>query len=430
MAAASSNIVHGSVLQQMSTFSLGSSSSDLPRISQAEETLKPYAGQSMTVEKIREVLQKLSEIFPTVAPSVRERAVKIEQKFVELLSFNLRQMQATLQEERPIYFPHDLVNMLSSIACSHVRISAFEQQGGFGTLTFMHVADQKYVVKSPIKGKEKVHNREVSHLLSLSPHPNVIGFYGILPLPDQPPQIVLEYAPDGDLYSLLERQKWLTPSEIGTLILQIMRAIKHLHDHRIIHRDVKPENAVLRKHPQCPEYPEGLQVQLIDFGLSFSHPPGTDLLTTKIEGSPHIFPPEYFFPKGKNSENKALFLISPKTDVWALGCLMFTMLSSDYHLYHALARRLKPDPFSGLRATQDTDKLYKAALKTLSAPNLQERINTVIKKLVGRASIAPPREVYAPFMQDCFQVDPDERSSIDALVNKFSALLAPQEPPK
>jgi len=401
-------------------------------IAQAEQALKPYAGQSMTDKKIQEVMQILSKISPTEAsppealPSVQDTA-KNEQKFFKLIRLNLTQMQAALQEnpQRPIYFPQNLVATLSRIAHSYIQTSPLKQKGSFGALAFLPLADQNYVVKSPTRGYDNVHINEIRHLQSLPDHPNVIAFCGIITQPDQRLYIVLEYMPDGDLGSLL-RTSSLEKSEIDTILSQVMGGIQHLHAHGVIHCDMKPENVVVRKDP--------LEVKIIDFGISTYHPPETDaFLTIQFQGSPLSLSPEYALPSARNADNRRLYLMSPKMDIWGLGCLLFKMISpkpADYAfaIPYGFVVAVGRDFFSDAKSSKDS---FKAVLQIFRIPDLNERINGVIHSIVNPVLTEEALKVYVSFMEACFKINPEERSSINALVRNFSDLLHhPQQPKK
>ena len=98
----------------------------------------------------------------------------------------------------------------------------------------------------------------VQLLLSLK-HPNIVACYESF-IEGTTLCIVMALCSGGDLGVVLQRQKGSLPEEtILDWFVQICLAIKHVHDHKILHRDVKPQNVFLAA--------DGL-LKLGDFGVS------------------------------------------------------------------------------------------------------------------------------------------------------------------
>ena len=65
----------------------------------------------------------------------------------------------------------------------------------------------------------------------------------------------------GDLFSYIMRKGgYLDEAEGSVIILQVLNAIKYLHDNELVHRDVKPENILVAS------LAEGARIILSDFG--------------------------------------------------------------------------------------------------------------------------------------------------------------------
>ena len=81
--------------------------------------------------------------------------------------------------------------------------------------------------------------REVQILSSVPEHPNIISFYAIaINYPDM--FIVTEFAKKGSLFSYLHKEKNVpTVSQSLTWALEVAQGMEHLHNHDIIHRDLK-----------------------------------------------------------------------------------------------------------------------------------------------------------------------------------------------
>lgn len=116
----------------------------------------------------------------------------------------------------------------------------------------------------------------------------------------------MEYADGGDLHSLIRQRKGSPIPEgmILDLLVQMCLALKHLHDRKIIHRDLKTENIFLNK--------AGV-LKLGDFGIAKVFKNTLQFAKTKI-GTPMYMSPEIFQDLAKYNH---------KTDMWSLGCIVY-----------------------------------------------------------------------------------------------------------
>lgn len=90
-------------------------------------------------------------------------------------------------------------------------------------------------------------------------HPNIVLLVGICSIPPNL-AIVTEYIQRGSLYDLLHKKKVsLTESDRRKLVRQVLSSIAFLHEHDIVHRDIKSHNFLVD---------DNLTVKLCDFGLA------------------------------------------------------------------------------------------------------------------------------------------------------------------
>ncbi|VDK31549.1 unnamed protein product [Gongylonema pulchrum] len=152
----------------------------------------------------------------------------------------------------------------------------------------------------------KIRIIEVS-LLSRLDHPHIISYYdsfeenGIL-------MIEMEYAEGGTLAQLLSSQEsLLRESEIMRMFEQMLSAVSYLHDNSVLHRDLKTANVFLTKDNN---------VKVGDFGISRMMSTETQAQGAQtIVGTPYYISPEMCEGKPYNE----------KSDVWALGCILYEM---------------------------------------------------------------------------------------------------------
>lgn len=145
--------------------------------------------------------------------------------------------------------------------------------------------------------------KEVKVLSSLD-HPNIISYKGSF-VQDKILNIVMEYADNGDLFEQIQNanKKHFKEEQILDWFVQICLALKHIHDRKILHRDIKCQNIFLTK--------DGL-VKMGDFGIAKILNHTTQFSKTAI-GTPYYLSPEIC--QGKN--------YNQKSDIWSLGCVLY-----------------------------------------------------------------------------------------------------------
>ncbi|KAG0023451.1 hypothetical protein BGZ80_009402 [Entomortierella chlamydospora] len=116
--------------------------------------------------------------------------------------------------------------------------------------------------------------------------------------------LVLEYAPQGELYKRLKRTKKFPEWQASKYIYELATALAYLHRKHVIHRDIKPENLLLGTHGE---------LKISDFGWSV-HAPSSR--RTTICGTLDYLAPEMV--EGRDHSNQV--------DLWSLGVLCYEFL--------------------------------------------------------------------------------------------------------
>jgi len=164
------------------------------------------------------------------------------------------------------------------------------------------VIPKKSLVKS--RAKQKLIS-EIKIHKSLH-HPNIVAFEHYFE-DSENVYLLIEICHNQTLNELLKRRKKLTELEVQCYSNQIIKALKYLHSHRVIHRDLKLGNLFIS---------EKMEIKVGDFGLA-----------TKLEfdgerkrtvcGTPNYIAPEIL--EGKTGH-------SYEVDVWSLGVIMYTLI--------------------------------------------------------------------------------------------------------
>jgi len=134
-------------------------------------------------------------------------------------------------------------------------------------------------------------------------HPNVVKMHGWFQDPKRL-YIILEYCPEGELFTYLhsQPQKRFSEKVASNYIKQMIQSLMYLHSKNIIHRDIKPENILV----------DGDTLKLADFGWSI-HTPANRRQT--YCGTLDYLPPEML--KGEEYSNSI--------DIWSIGVLTYEL---------------------------------------------------------------------------------------------------------
>ncbi|KAL2365595.1 hypothetical protein RJZ56_001472 [Blastomyces dermatitidis] len=150
--------------------------------------------------------------------------------------------------------------------------------------------------------------QEIAVLMSVN-HPNVLCLKDTFDESDGV-YLVLELAPEGELFNWIVANQKLTESEARHVFTQLFKGLKYLHERNIVHRDIKPENILL--------VDDRLTVKLADFGLAKII--GEDSFTTTLCGTPSYVAPEIL------EENPRHRKYSRAVDIWSLGVVLYICL--------------------------------------------------------------------------------------------------------
>lgn len=193
---------------------------------------------------------------------------------------------------------------------------------------------------------------EATVIARLNHHPNVVPIYDYW-REDHGAFLVLKYLGGGSLRDRLRQQIALPLDDVLTVMDRLVDVLAFAHDSGVIHRDLKPENVL---------FDEQGSVYLADFGIAKQT--NVDLtMPNSILGTPGYLAPEQIVARP----------VSPQTDIYALGIMLYECLVgerpfSDKHAFNVLLKHLtEPMPLFFCKdaevQTQINHVLQKAAAK-------------------------------------------------------------------
>ena len=189
-------------------------------------------------------------------------------------------------------------------------------KGVFGTVLLVKRKEDNniYAIKrvqiSGLNQKEKQNALNEIRILASISHQNIIGYKeSFFDEKAQTLNLVLEFADDGDLSTKIQNNKkmheYFTENEIWSIFIQMIQGLNVLHEHQIMHRDLKSANIFLTKAGIC---------KLGDLNVSKVVKKG--LLYTQT-GTPYFASPEVWMDKPYDY----------KSDIWSVGCILYEMCS-------------------------------------------------------------------------------------------------------
>src|SRR6185312_1970712 len=191
-------------------------------------------------------------------------------------------------------------------------------QGGMATVYLAQDLkhDRKVAIKvvrpelAAVIGAERF-LREIKTIATLQ-HPHILGLIDSGEI-DGTAYYVMPFVEGESLRDRLRREKQLPIDDAVRLATEVAAALDYAHRHGVIHRDIKPENILLH---------DGSAL-VADFGiaLAVSSAGGSRMTETGMSlGTPHYMSPEQAMGERE---------ITARSDVYALGCVLYEMLSGD-----------------------------------------------------------------------------------------------------
>lgn len=138
-------------------------------------------------------------------------------------------------------------------------------------------------------------------------HPNVVDVYDVGECEGRH-YIVMEYVRGRTLKQLISQRGALDKKEAVDIMIQLTSAVQHAHENNIIHRDIKPQNVLVK---------DDGTVKITDFGIALAHDAVQLTQSDAVLGSAHYLAPET--TRGEPATNQI--------DIYALGIVFYELLS-------------------------------------------------------------------------------------------------------
>lgn len=179
-----------------------------------------------------------------------------------------------------------------------------------------------------LSDKERDNALNEIRIIASIKHPNIVAYkecfydqanqslwYFFPPLSSS---VVMEFADQGDLFKMLRNQKteqqFLPEKRIWKIFIQVLNALKAVHDNFIVHRDLKVYSPITIPQSANILLCQDDLVKLADFNVSKILK--NKMIQTQI-GTPFYASPEIWRQQPYNH----------KSDIWSLGCILYEMCS-------------------------------------------------------------------------------------------------------
>lgn len=280
-------------------------------------------------------------------------------------------------------------------------------RGGMGTVYQARDKENGMTVAIKLMAQDLLHDsaarkrfeQEAAHLASLD-HPYIISVYNSGTTTQGAPYLVMELGKGQTLDEILKERGSLTAEKTVNLFMEILSGLEYAHNNGILHRDLKPSNIIVENIDEA--YPS---VKILDFGIMKLLDEDGSKTAAITATSAMVGTPAYMSPEQCLGE-----AVSPQSDIYSIGCMIFEALTGKPPFEAAnavalamehqskkppsLSRKLKKDPAARQLEEVITSCLEKVpAFRYKDSRDLLDDLDKISsgKKIKPRKQIGDPR---------------------------------------
>lgn len=157
--------------------------------------------------------------------------------------------------------------------------------------------------------------RHEARLGAMLAHRNITKVFDLLEDDDGSLVLVMELLHGETLHAFCEAKRTLTGKEAVALLVPVLGALQHAHDHDVVHRDLKPSNIFLHVDPDGHTTPK-----LLDFGIAKMQDSSLKTRAGDVLGTPSYMSPE---------QVRASPQIDGRSDLFSIGSVLYEMITGE-----------------------------------------------------------------------------------------------------
>lgn len=262
--------------------------------------------------------------------------------------------------------------LVGTVIAAKYEIHALCGQGGMGSVYKAQHFDLKRFVAVKVLHKHLLSHQGISDRFRLSAqaahalrHPNLVSVTDFGYTQEGQFYLAMDFIQGETLAYKLKREHELTIDSFFKIFSQVLSGLRFCHEKGIVHRDIKPSNILITDREVKTD-----SIKLVDFGIAKVLPESDSSIDHLTQTGELLGSPLYMSPEQCRGDE-----IDARTDLYALGCVMFEALSG------------KP-PFQGksaietlmLHCSQPPPTLYEAT----GDAQLTEQLDAFIKKAMAK----------------------------------------------
>lgn len=221
-------------------------------------------------------------------------------------------------EAKEFYNKYEPRELLGRGVTSVVRLCVEKETQKEYAVKIIDVSGENCSDNYPVEQAKEDTMREIKVLKLCSNHKYIINLHDVFETSTFI-FLIFELCKKGELFDYLTQVVTLSEKRTRIIMRQLLEAVKFIHGKNIVHRDLKPENILLD---------DDMNVKLTDFGLATMLEEDQEL--TDLCGTPGYLAPEVL----NVSMNEFAPGYRKEVDMWAVGVIMYTLLSGSPPFWH------------------------------------------------------------------------------------------------